>query len=125
MSRMQRTGTNATNKTWKMHDASDRAEKRQEQTVEVDTDYFALNPWYNQQKAKPVFGLAAPLPRTVRKGMWWGRGGLRKSLYKVDEQQDDAGFEGHDAFDFGKGAGQWTKCMVSTRRKSNTISRGS
>ncbi|CAN9164585.1 unnamed protein product [Alternaria sp. RS040] len=63
-----------------------RPEKKQQQVVDVDNDYFSLNPWYNEQKSKPVFGLGAPLPRTVRKGMWWGRGDLRKSLYKVDDQ---------------------------------------
>jgi aquaglyceroporin related protein len=104
--RMRRTGTSATNNTWNLNDAGDRAEKKQEQTVDIDNDYFALNPWYNQQKAKPVFGLAAPLPRTVRKGMWWGRGDLRDSLYKVDEQQDDVGVDRHDALDFQKEAGE-------------------
>ncbi|EMD91285.1 hypothetical protein COCC4DRAFT_161873 [Bipolaris maydis ATCC 48331] len=62
-----------------------RPEKKQQQVVEVDNDYFTLNPWYNEQKQKPVFGLGAPLPRTVRPGMWWGRGDLRKSLYKIDQ----------------------------------------
>lgn len=77
-----------------------RPEKKQQQVVDVDNDYFSLNPWYNEQKSKPVFGLGAPLPRTVRKGMWWGRGDLRKSLYKVDEgdadgiaRQDGLGFQ--------------------------------
>jgi aquaglyceroporin related protein len=105
---MRRTGTSGTartNQTGGLLDASDRAEKKQEQTVDIDNEYFALNPWYNQQKAKPVFGLAAPLPRTVRKGMWWGRGDLRKSLYKVEEDQDDAGVDRHDGLDFQKEAG--------------------
>ncbi|KAI4912395.1 uncharacterized protein J4E92_010025 [Alternaria infectoria] len=81
-----------------------RPEKKQQQTVDVENDYFSLNPWYNEQKSKPVFGLGAPLPRTVRKGMWWGRGDLRKSLYRVDEgdadgiaRQDGLGF--HDGKD--------------------------
>ncbi|RMZ69223.1 glycerol uptake facilitator [Pyrenophora seminiperda CCB06] len=65
-----------------------RPEKKQEQTVDIENDYFTLNPWYNEQKAKPVFGLGAPLPRTVRRGMWWGRGDLRDTLYKVDEDTD-------------------------------------
>jgi aquaglyceroporin related protein len=106
--RMRRTGTSGTartNQTGTLIDASERAEKRQEQKVDVENDYFALNPWYDQQKAKPVFGLAAPLPRTVRKGMWWGRGDLRKSLYKVDEDQDDVGIDRQDALDFQKEAG--------------------
>ena len=86
-----------------------RPEKKQQQTVDVENDYFSLNPWYNEQKSKPVFGLGAPLPRTVRKGMWWGRGDLRKSLYRVDEgdadgiaRQDGLGF--HD----GKGKSSYT-----------------
>jgi aquaglyceroporin related protein len=73
--------------------------------VDIANDYFTLNPWYNQQKAKPVFGMAAPLPRTVRKGMWWGRGDLKKSLYKVDEGQEDDGIDRNDALDFGKDIG--------------------
>ncbi|OAL42943.1 aquaporin-like protein [Pyrenochaeta sp. DS3sAY3a] len=73
-----------------------RSEKKQEQTVDIDNDYFALNPWYNQQKSKPVYGLAAPLPHSVRKGMWWGRGDLRKSLYKADEDKDEDGIDRHD-----------------------------
>jgi len=107
--RMRRTGTSGTartNQTGGLLDASDRAEKKQEQTVDIDNEYFALNPWYSQQKAKPVFGLAAPLPRTVRKGMWWGRGDLRKSLHKVDDEQDEDGLAQHDALDFQKDAGQ-------------------
>lgn len=119
--RMRRTGTSASNKTWGLHDAGDRAEKKQEQTVDVDNEYFALNPWYNQQKEKPVFGLAAPLPRTVRKGMWWGRGDLRKSLYKVDEQQDDVGVDRQDALDFQTDNGQSTAC--ETVRSQNELTR--
>jgi aquaglyceroporin related protein len=86
-------------------DTHERAEKPQQQTVDIENEYFALNPWYNQQKSKPVFGLAAPLPRTVRKGMWWGRGDLKKSLYKVDEEQDDDGIDRNDALDFQKNVG--------------------
>lgn len=77
-----------------------RPEKKQQQVVDVDNDYFTLNPWYNEQKQKPVFGLGAPLPRTVRRGMWWGRGDLRKSLYKIDE---DDGISRQDGLDFGDG----------------------
>jgi len=66
-----------------------RPEKKQQQTVDIENDYFTLNPWYNEQKAKPVFGLGAPLPRTVRRGMWWGRGDMRKSLYKVEDDDPD------------------------------------
>lgn len=74
--------------------------------MDIANDYFTLNPWYNQQKANPVFGMAAPLPRTVRKGMWWGRGDLKKSLYKVDEEQEDDGIDRNDALDFGKDTGR-------------------
>ncbi|EUC47505.1 hypothetical protein COCMIDRAFT_90134 [Bipolaris oryzae ATCC 44560] len=77
-----------------------RPEKKQQQVVDVDNDYFTLNPWYNEQKQKPVFGLGAPLPRTVRRGMWWGRGDLRKSLYKIDE---DDGVSRQDGLNFRDG----------------------
>lgn len=88
--------TNATNMTHRTSDPFQRSEKKQEQTVDIDNEYFALNPWYNQQKSKPVYGLAAPLPHSVRKGMWWGRGDLRKSLYKVDEDKDKDGIDRND-----------------------------
>jgi aquaglyceroporin related protein len=107
--RMRRTGTsrtNQTNQTGGLHDAHERSELKREPTVDIENEYFALNPWYNQQKAKPVFGLASPLPRTVRKGMWWGRGDLRKSMYKVDEEQDDDGVDRNDGLDFAKEEGQ-------------------
>jgi aquaglyceroporin related protein len=107
--RMRRTGTSRTNQTSTtggLIDANERAEKKQEQTVDIQNEYFALNPWYNQQKEKPVFGLASPLPRTVRKGMFWGKGGLKNSLYKVDEPQDNDGIERHDGLDFQKGLGK-------------------
>ena len=85
-----------------------RPEKKQQQVVDVDNDYFSLNPWYNEQKSKPVFGLGAPLPRTVRKGMWWGRGDLRKSLYKVDDQ--DA--EGVAQQDYAEGKGESSRTLL-------------
>lgn len=94
--------TNITNRTNVIEEHDERAEKKQEQTVDVDNEYFALNPWYNQQKDKPVFGLAAPLPRTVRPGMWWGRSNLRNSLYRVNEEQDDNGVDRQDGLTFGK-----------------------
>ncbi|KAH7095529.1 aquaporin-like protein [Paraphoma chrysanthemicola] len=104
-SRLRRNGTTRTNRTG--HSASlvntnDRAEKKQEQTVDVENDYFALNPWYNQQKDKPVFGLAAPLPRTVRRGMWWGRSGVRRALDDVNEGNDEDGIDRNDGLDFSK-----------------------
>jgi aquaglyceroporin related protein len=107
---MRRTGTsrtNQTNRTGGLTDAGDRAEKKHEQTVDVANEYFALNPWYNQQKDKPVFGLASPLPRTVRKGMFWGKGGARKSLYKVDESPNNDGVERQDGLNFQKNLGKF------------------
>jgi aquaglyceroporin related protein len=110
--------TNNTNNTGGLHNAHERAEKKQEQTVDIENEYFALNPWYNQQKKKPVFGLAAPLPRTVRRGMWWGRGDLRKSMYKVDEEQEDDGIERHDALDF---SGQPGELPLCSSRQMDTV----
>ncbi|KAL6168922.1 hypothetical protein ACJQWK_05288 [Exserohilum turcicum] len=78
-----------------------RPEKKQQQTVDVENDYFTLNPWYNEQNPKPVFGLGAPLPRTVRRGMWWGRGDMRQSLYKIDDQ--DGGIDHQDAVNLDNG----------------------
>jgi aquaglyceroporin related protein len=106
--RLRRNGTDRTNCTGHtvgLTNTNDRAEKKQEQTVDVANEYFALNPWYNQQKDKPVFGLAAPLPRTVRRGMWWGRGDMRKSLDKVNEGNDEDGIDRSDGFDCPKDAG--------------------
>lgn len=59
-------------------------EKRAEQSFYVDNDYFALNPWYDQEPGRPLFGLGRPFPRTVRRGMLWGRQGLRDAVYKVE-----------------------------------------
>jgi|TARA_R110002003_G_scaffold32_4_gene1926 aquaglyceroporin related protein len=106
--RLRRNGTNRTNctdHTVGLTNTNDRAEKKREQTVDVENEYFALNPWYNQQKDKPVFGLAAPLPRTVRRGMWWGRGDMRKSLDKVNEGNDEDGIDRSDGLDLPKDAG--------------------
>jgi aquaglyceroporin related protein len=108
--RIRRTGTSRTNQTNRsggLIDAGERAEKKNEQTVDVANEYFALNPWYNQQKEKPVFGLASPLPRTVRKGMFWGKGGAKKSLYRIDESQNTDGIERHDGLDFQKNLGKF------------------
>lgn len=96
---MFRTNTSQTDQT---QDSYYRAEKRQEQLIDIDNEYFALNPWYNRQKDKPVFGLASPLPHTLRKGMWWGKGDLRKSLYKVDEENDEDGVARQDGLEFGE-----------------------
>ncbi|KAI1274583.1 aquaporin-like protein [Xylaria sp. FL0933] len=32
----------------------------------IDKDYYKTNPWYNQEKKKPIFSLGKPLPRMVR-----------------------------------------------------------
>ncbi|KAF2855934.1 glycerol uptake facilitator protein-like protein [Plenodomus tracheiphilus IPT5] len=80
-------------------DPPQRPEKTEEQKVEIDNEYFRLNPWYNQQKDKPVFGLAAPLPRTVRKGTRWGRGDLPRSMSKVEEDNED-GIDRQDGLEF-------------------------
>ena len=65
----------------------ERTEKKQEQSISINNGYYPLNPWYDQQPDKPVFGLAKPLPREVRPGMLWGRQGLQDSLYKEDSKK--------------------------------------
>ncbi|KAF1834246.1 aquaporin-like protein [Decorospora gaudefroyi] len=82
-----------------------RPEKQQRETVDIENDYFKLNPWYNEQRQRPVFGLGAPLPRTVRRGMLWGRGDLRKSSYRADEEQDGDGIVRQDGLEFDEGKG--------------------
>lgn len=118
--RMRRSGTATTSGTLNTisnQNATTRAEKKQDQTVEVDNEYFTLNPWYNQQKEKPVFGLASPLPRTVRRGMWWGRGDLRNSLYKIDEGNNNR-IDRRDALQYNKSQGE---CLPSHCYFLNTI----
>ncbi|KAJ9644012.1 long-chain fatty acid transporter fat1 [Coniosporium tulheliwenetii] len=44
-------------------------EDQPRQKAKIDPGYFALNPWYGQPNAVPVFGLGRPLPRVVRRGM--------------------------------------------------------
>jgi aquaglyceroporin related protein len=88
---MQRQQTQQTQNTATQHQNAlqhERTEKKQEQNISVDNNYYSLNPWYDQQPDKPVFGLAQPLPREVRPGMLWGRQGLQDSLYKVDKKKD-------------------------------------
>lgn len=106
-SRTARTNTNLHN----VEQHLTRPEKKLDQTVEIEDDYFRLNPWYNQQKDKPVFGLASPLPRTVRRGMWWGRGDLRRQLEDVEENDED-GIARHDGLDFAKAKGWCTKAYT-------------
>lgn len=59
-------------------------QKKAEDTYYVDNDYYSLNPWYEQQPPKPLFGLGRPFPRTVRPGMLWGR----KRPEQTDQQQE-------------------------------------
>ncbi|KAK7186560.1 aquaglyceroporin [Paraphaeosphaeria sporulosa] len=62
-------------------------QKKAEDTYYVDNDYYSLNPWYEQQPAKPLFGLGRPFPRTVRPGMLWGR----KRSEQPDQQDQEQG----------------------------------
>ena len=64
-----------------------RLEKKQQQLVDVEGEYFKLNPWYNQQKDKPVFGLGQPLPHTMRRGMWWGKSDLKKKMEEIQAEE--------------------------------------
>lgn len=48
-------------------------EKKAEDRFYVDNDYYSLNPWYERDPPRPLFGLGRPFPRTVRPGMLWGR----------------------------------------------------
>lgn len=56
-------------------------EKKTEDRFYVDNDYYSLNPWYERDPPRPLFGLGRPFPRTVRPGMLRGR--------KQDEERDD------------------------------------
>jgi aquaglyceroporin related protein len=75
-----------------------RLEKAQQQVIDIENEYFALNPWYNEQKEKPVFGLGQPLPHTIRRGMTWGRGDLKK----LKEEEEDHGIDKRDGLDHEK-----------------------
>jgi aquaglyceroporin related protein len=101
---MERTETNQTTGT----SDTQRLEKKQQQLVDVENEYFKLNPWYNQQKEKPVFGLGQPLPHTMRRGMWWGKSDLRKRLedLKAEEKDLQEGIDAHDGLDFAKEKGK-------------------
>jgi aquaglyceroporin related protein len=78
-----------------------RLEKAQQQVVDIENEYFALNPWYNEQKEKPVFGLGQPLPHTMRRGMRWGR----EDLKKLKEKELEHGIDNHDGLDYEKREG--------------------
>lgn len=56
-------------------------EKKTEDRFYVDNDYYSLNPWYERDPPRPLFGLGRPFPRTVRPGMLRGR--------KQGEDRDD------------------------------------
>lgn len=62
-------------------------EKKAEDTYYVDNDYYSLNPWYERQPPKPLFGLGRPFPRTVRPGMLWGRKRAEEQQEKQDQEQ--------------------------------------
>ncbi|KAJ4404902.1 hypothetical protein N0V91_005638 [Didymella pomorum] len=97
---MERNDTNLTAQT----SDTQRLEKKQQQLVDVENEYFRLNPWYNQQKEKPVFGLGQPLPHTMRRGMWWGKSDLKKRMEELQSEQDDLqkGIEARDGLDMAK-----------------------
>jgi aquaglyceroporin related protein len=75
-----------------------RLEKAQQQMIDIENEYFTLNPWYNEQKEKPVFGLGQPLPHTIRRGMTWGRGDLKK----LKEEEEERGIDKRDGLDYEK-----------------------
>ena len=102
---MERTETNQTAGT----SDTQILEKKQQQLVDVENEYFKLNPWYNQQKEQPVFGLGQPLPHTMRRGMWWGKSDLRKRMedLKAEEEDLQAGIDGCDGLDMAKEKGEF------------------
>ena len=84
-----------------------RLEKKQQQLVDVENDYFKLNPWYNQQKDKPVFGLGQPLPHTMRRGMYWGKNDLRQRMEELEAEKQELqdGIDARDGLDIVKERG--------------------
>ncbi|KAJ8105687.1 hypothetical protein OPT61_g10030 [Boeremia exigua] len=97
---MERSITNQTAGT----NDTQRLEKKQQQLVDVENEYFQLNPWYNQQKEKPVFGLGQPLPHTMRRGMWWGKSDLKKKMEDLKNEEADLqkGIDARDGLDMAK-----------------------
>ncbi|KAJ4336513.1 hypothetical protein N0V87_005377 [Didymella glomerata] len=97
---MERNDTNLTAQT----SDTQRLEKKQQQLVDVEHEYFRLNPWYNQQKEKPVFGLGQPLPHTMRRGMWWGKSDLKQRMEELQSEQEDLqkGIDARDGLDMAK-----------------------
>jgi aquaglyceroporin related protein len=102
-SAMERNDTNLTAQT----SDTQRLEKKQQQLVDVEHEYFRLNPWYNQQKEKPVFGLGQPLPHTMRRGMWWGKSDLKQRMEELQSEQEDLqkGIDARDGLDMAKEKG--------------------
>lgn len=101
---MERSETNQTAGT----SDTQRLEKKQQQLVDVENEYLKLNPWYNQQKEKPVFGLGQPLPHTMRRGMWWGKSDLKKRMedLKAEEEDLQKGIDARDGLDIAKEKGE-------------------
>lgn len=112
---MERSVTNQTTGT----NDTQRLEKKQQQLVDVENEYFKLNPWYNQQDDKPVFGLGQPLPHTMRRGMWWGKSDLKKKMEDLEAEKVNlqAGIDARDGLDMAKEKG---KLSTSVLRKINT-----
>jgi aquaglyceroporin related protein len=102
---MERSETNQTAGT----SDTQRLAKKQQQLVDVENEYLKLNPWYNQQKDKPVFGLGQPLPHTMRRGMWWGKNDLRKKMEELQAEEQDLrqGIEARDGLDIAKEKGKF------------------
>ena len=101
---MERSETNQTART----SDTQRLEKKQQQLVDVENEYFKLNPWYNQQKEKPVFGLGQPLPHTMRRGMWWGKSDLKKKMEDLEAEKNDLqeGIAARDGLEIAKERGE-------------------
>jgi aquaglyceroporin related protein len=59
----------------------------------VDPRYYEFNPTYQRTENAPVWGLAKPLPRVVRPGMWRGRDGQQVVEVKEAERQEPGGAE--------------------------------
>ncbi|CAI6241690.1 unnamed protein product [Periconia digitata] len=62
-------------------------EKKTDNRFYVDNDYFDLNPWYDEEPKKPVFGMGRPFPRTVRPGMLWGRSRAQAAMNEQGKEE--------------------------------------
>lgn len=112
---MQRSNTSRTAGTAGTSDTQ-RLEKKQQQLVDVENEYFKLNPWYNQQKEEPVFGLGQPLPHTMRRGMWWGKGDLRRKMDELKAEEEDLqkGIDARDGLDFANNQGKHERFLQTS-----------